>query len=391
MALFEIRPKDYTDLSETLSEKNIINTVEGKEYEVVTLEDTSLNEKTINPETVSRIFKTYDLSDNTGNMPKYNGDLQVRFADAWLKNIFGGVVDEGFPRTEALFIAGTYEFDTEEVLSDINSVACKFTINYDKVKTNNITRDRQKITGQTAFFSYQYPISEDQEYVQRGLIGEQNEFLPAENAEEIVTALFAKETYKVSAPYRREYCEVEKVTKTADGYKVKIKYCFRIWGGWTLDTTGSRHFNEGIVLSVNFINITTVATTVDVAEIPFFYQNELVNTERKYELETNELFQANSEDLEQDRLSYKTYQKIVEAYDTDRRIITFDLLNPIKQTINDSEKFEAGREESRYLDTDDEFDIYDEHNVFMGTFKVLQGNPIWDGSYHKRITAILVD
>lgn len=384
MALFEIHPKDYTDLSETLSEKNVINTIYGKEYVVTNLSETQLNEIIINPETPSQIFSTYngvrwlDAKNNT--------NIRANFKDAWLKNIFGMTIDEGFPRAEALFFVGTHEFDTEEVLADIDSVACKFTINYTKSNTNSITAANQKTIAKTAFWDYpfQFPVLEN-EY-DNNLTLEENKFLPAEDGVEVVSALFRSETYVASAPYNQEYCKVDKVIKTSTGYHIKIKYCFRIWGAWTTDNNSNNK-----ALSVNYINIKTVANTVDVEELPFEYQKNLTSTEREYELETNELFQTTLDDSDEEKLSYQTYEKIVNAYDTDRRIITFDLLNPLKAQINDGEKFEGGNEKVRYLDTDDEFNIYDEHNKFMGTFKVLQSNPIWDGAYHKRITAILVD
>lgn len=387
MANFVIRPKDYTDLSENYSEKNVINTVEGKEYEVTSINSVVLDTTTINPETASRLFTT-QLDTGYWIGQKYNRDLIAFFEEAKATGIFGALLDIGYPRTEALFFSGSYSFDTEEVISDINSVSCSFTINYTDTSGSILIDNEgsQKAQNITSFF-YTFPSSDSST-----MVGEENQYLPVENAKEIVSYPFGATSVMVYAPIEKEYCRVTKVQKTATGYKITIAYKFRIWGGWTFDSSGGAFAtNKSRVLSVNSIKIKTFANTVDTNEIDFLYQDDLVNTERKYELETNELFQAKSTDDEVDRLSYKTYQKVVDAYDTDRRIITFDLLNPVKVNINDNEKFETGEEESRYLDTDDEFDIYDEHNDLMGAFKVIQSNPIWDGSYHKRITAILVD
>lgn len=380
MALFKIYPKDYTDLNEKISEKNIINTVYGKEHIVTSIEGTQLNTTSINPETTSKIFDSVPYTNDTA---KYNKDLIV-YSNMATAGVFSLEADRDWARTETLYLTGSYEFITEEVIADESSISCSFNINYIRSSTDNLNDSLYNVRNKTSFFGFGggFPLLENDNDYNLST----NKFLESKQGTAIAQFLWAKAEAVAPMPSLKEYCEAKIINKTSAFTTIKVSYRFKIWAGWTTDNQ-----QENTVLCVNNITINTVANTVDTTDSPFSYQEELIDIERKYELETNELFQVGSEDLTQDRLSYKTYQKIVDAYDTDRRIITFDLLNPIKQTINDSEKFEAGREESRYLDTDDEFDIYDEHNVFMGTFKVLQGNPIWDGSYHKRITAILVD
>ena len=67
------------------------------------------------------------------------------------------------------------------------------------------------------------------------------------------------------------------------------------------------------------------------------------------------------------------------------------MLNPIKEFVDDKEVYTNGLAQERYLDVNDIFEIYDVNDNYMGKFRVIQSNPIWQGFYHKRITAILVE
>ena len=67
MANFIIEPSDYIDLEETLSDKNIINTIDGKEYVITKIEGTQLDSRTINPETTSKMFNSSPFTNIMGS------------------------------------------------------------------------------------------------------------------------------------------------------------------------------------------------------------------------------------------------------------------------------------------------------------------------------------
>lgn len=393
MASFKVTARDYVDLKETLSEKNIINTVGGKEYVVKSIEGTVLspivgeeeqNPKVINPNTVSRIFSSKPYNNNNA---RYNKDLLRRSADDYitLLNTPGGpILDEDYARTEALFFKGEYEFTTNVVINDLKSLACNFVINYTKSDTDSLYgygRNYWIIDNKTAFFGFggEFPMSAEQL--------ETTKFLDVKNGVAIAKTILNYSEIIAYSPKQTEYCNAEVIETTESYTKIRVKYNFRIWAAWS----GDNGWEGNTVLCVDKITINTTANTVDTDEKTFHYQGNMVNTERKYELETNELFQTTLDERDENKLSYKTYEKIANAFDVDRRIITFDLLNPVKVEIDDNIKYTEGRTQERYLDTDDEFSIYDGHDEYIGDFKVIQSNPVWDGSYHKIITAMLIE
>ena len=306
-------------------------------------------------------------------------------------SIFSLVTDRDWARTETLYFSGSYEFTTEEVIVDENSISCSFNINYTKSNAYSLNNNIYNVRTKTQFFGYsgQFPMLQNEG--DDNLIT--NEFLPAQQGNAIVKLLWGRAEAIAPMPPIREYCEAKIINKTVSSTTIRVSYRFKIWAGWTTDNQ-----KNNTVLSVNNITINTVAHTVDTNEVPFSYQTDLVDVEKKYELETNELFQIQSSEPIEDRLSYQTYEKIVSAYDTDRRVITFTLLNPIKVEINDATKYEIGETKERYIDVDDEFSIKDEHSEWIlnnsggiAVFKVIQCNPTWNGFYQKRITAIMLN
>lgn len=414
---YVVYPSDYVNLKETLSEKNIINSVDGKEYEINNAQETTINQFSISPNVLDDLFleKPY-----TGTTTKNAPNLSVNFGKYEAKSLIGIHWGYAYGRTETIFLVGSYEFTTEEVITDVESISCRFTLNYTKSDADAIIEENYNDFYRTSFFDLgsQFPLKNSQEL-------STNDFLEANQGVASYKTLFKTLKTYLGMPTRTEYCKPIIVNRTQSSTTIKIKYCFRVWAGRSISQT------ESEVLCVNSIDIETFANTVDKIESPFFYQDNENKTSRNYDLETNELFQIKKFNLasvdsdtegtyyiktkegysqvllpdeydetlvyysydympEQERLSYKTYEKIIDAYDTDRRIITFELLNPIKMVINDSDKYTRGDNMARYLDADDEFSIYNEHNEYIGDFKVIQCNPIWDGAYHKIITAMIL-
>ena len=374
-----IRPSDYNELTETLSEKNIINTVEGNEFIVTSLEATELNTKFIDPNTISQVFSSAPYTENTA---LFNASMQTSF-NYGEAGLFGAPIDKDWARTETIYYSGEYKFQTDKVITDTSSLSCRFSINYIKSDGDPLRDDNFNKPNRTVFFragSY-FPI----------LLNEGDDslvtdkFLDAKQGTAKAQFLWGTADIIAPMPSTPEYCKVTDVVKIDTGYEITVAYKFKIWAGWTTDNQA-----ENTVLCVNNITITTVANTVDIKEIPFLWQDGIIDIERKYELETNELFQTSGTESKHDKLSYQTYQEIAKAFKEDRRIISFNLLNLPKIVVNEGLVFENGKVQERYIDSEDEFSIYDEHNEYMGDFKVVQCNPIWDGSFNKRITAIFV-
>lgn len=382
MEHIKIYAYDYANLNEVYSDKNVIKNIYGKEYVVANITDTELNSTTINPETLNKMFINADYRNNNA---RYNTNIITYFSRAEA-GIFGLETDVDWARTETLFYSGEFEFTTNEVIDFNIPLSCKFKINYTKSgadalgggisgKEPNYYKTRYK----TTFFGYggSFPMKSSTLTIDR--------FLPCKESSAKASLLWAKATAKAIMPNIEEYCYPTIINKTSSSTTIKVKYRFKIWGAWATDNQ-----ENNTVLCVNNITIGTYANTVETDEYEFDYISNNVLNGKTYNLETNELFQTELTDVESSRQSYITSQDIFSSYKNDRRIVSFDLYNLEKYNINDAEKFENGINEDRYLDVDDFIELFDEHNKSIGNFRILKCNPIWDGSYYKKVVAILV-
>lgn len=436
-----IRPNNYTNLNETLSEKNIINWITGSEYVVTEIKDDVIDTRTIIPfseqtsyypqENPYVQYALFNKSPFTNNNTKYNENIKVG-ASRSVAGLFDAY--KSYARTEILYDSGEYEFTVQDVVfSDENSVSCKFEINYIKFKEfefeeNEFNMGTITIPYRTVFHTaHQFPyngvtvnnetegvyyyfdnttsdfqeVNLPEDYIQDSNIGsryylketESDGFLETNFGEATANAyLFPDRTIEAIIDTEDEYCRAKIIAKDANSFKVKVQYKFKVWNAWSEQTSESTTYPETRnEIYVRDIKIITTINTVDTTTQEFeYFKNENFG-KKKYELETNELFQIELGEQDENKLSYKTYEEITKYYDTDRRVITFDLINPVKTTFDDSINYTSGSVSERYLDTNDEFSIYNEHNQYIGDFRVIQSNPVWDGSYHKIITAIMLD
>lgn len=430
MAAIKIYAKDYANLVENFSEKNIINKVTGKEYLMTTAENTiELNTTIINPNTRSIIFKAMPYNNgnatetgNTEDQSYRRGILEVPVGN------IGIITLKAYVRAEGQYIEGSYEFDTDESTINRNTkLSCNLNIRYTESDGDEITANTYNRAYKTAFFSeHTFPfkieadgtinsgkdgyfrVSNDDDTI---VHSETTNFLKDGYSEEII---YVNEKYNdrllLDVPGKNQYCraKIKQVigeniidengnTTKAEKTTILVEYGFLIWEGYHYTDTSVAFPKSGKVrkvLCVDDITITTVADTFTATPVDFEFKTNYKGRERKYELETNELFQFYESNSAGSRLnlSYKIANTILENYNTDRRIVTFDLLNTTKYEIDDTDKYDiyGATNESRYLDVDDEFDLYGEHGEFNGIFKVLKANGIWDGVYYKKITAILI-
>lgn len=398
----QIRPSDYVDLLENISEKNIINTVNGKEYSTNLLEEILIGEFVIEPNTLTKVFD--------GTDPKYNSEIKSNFDYAIRRDALNILNDYAFARTESLSYSGYYEFNTTEVLNTNAPISCKFTINYTKSKVSELKRDNYNTKNKTAFFNNEIhfpylgndPENENIENYENLTLNE-NTYLPINNGVAIaypvgiavlpnlIMAIAGMHKVEVNTPSLEESCVAKIIKQTSESFTIGVWYTFRIWSAYSDEKIHLWADIGGEAYAVNSINVKVFANTIEVNESNFEYPIQPEPIRKGYELETNELMQIILGQQDETKLSYKTYKQITDAYSSDRRIITFDLINPINMLFDNSVVYDKGIIEQRYLDTNDEFSIYNEHNEYIGDFKVIQSNPAWDGSYHKIITAIMLD
>ena len=421
-----ITAKDYVDLTENLSEKNIINTISGREYVVTAIKDTVLHSKKYEPNTLDRIF------DTNGN-PKYVNELNFDGQTRTFK-LFGLFeVEKVYARSEAVYYYGGYEFEVDDkVIEDMNSLSCSVQINYTKGKVKPLNDTNWNLEKRTAFFNnvsdFVPVVNEETGEVQ---VFTTTEFIPSgDGYDNVVWFGIDRGGAKADAPAIFEYFRPKVIAKTSSKTRIEVDFVLKIWTAWNEENEGSE-----TAYCVQDFTINTTANTVSTEQVEFGYTSKGTNVERGYTLETNELFQTTlmsyqvanvdsttegtyyilneqgeyeevelpasfvqgttyysyRETPKEEKLSYYTFNNIVNKYNKDRRIISFDLLNPIKETFDDSKVYTNGVVQERYLDVNDIFEIYDVNENYMGKFRVIQSNPIWQGFYHKRITAILVE
>lgn len=421
-----ITAKDYVDLTENLSEKNIINTISGREYVVTAIKDTVLHSKKYEPNTLDRIF------DANGN-PKYVNQLTFDGQTRTFK-LFGLFeVEKVYARSEAVYYYGGYEFEVDDkVIEDMNSLSCSVQINYTKSKVKPLNDTNWNLEKRTAFFNnvsdFIPVVNEETGEVQ---VFTTTEFIPSgDGYDNVVWFGIDRGGAKADAPAIFEYFRPRVIAKTNSKTRIEVDFVLKIWTAWNEENEGSE-----TAYCVQDFTINTTANTVSTEQVEFGYTSKGASVERGYTLETNELFQTTlmsyqvanvdsttegtyyilneqgeyeevelpanfvqgttyysyRETPKEEKLSYYTFNNIVNKYNKDRRIISFDLLNPIKETFDDSKVYTNGAVQERYLDVNDIFEIEDVNGNYMGKFRVIQSNPIWQGFYHKRITAILVE
>lgn len=377
-----ITAKDYVDLTENLSEKNIINTISGREYVVTAIKDTVLHSKKYEPNTLDRIF-------DANGKPKFVDTLRFDGQTRTFK-LFGLFeVEKVYARSEIVYFYGGYEFEVDDkVIEDMNSLSCSVQINYTKSKVKPLNDTNWNLENRTGFFGNRddfVPITNQE--TGETQIFTTTEFIPSGDAYDNVVWLGVdKGGAKADAPAIFEYFRPRVIAKTNSKTRIEVDFVLKIWTAWNEENEGSE-----TAFCVQDFTINTTANTVATEQVDFDYTNKGASVEKGYTLETNELFQTTLETPKEERLSYYTFNNIVNKYKKDRRIITFDLLNPIKEFVNDKEVYTNGLAQERYLDVNDIFEIEDVNGNYMGKFRVIQSNPIWQGFYHKRITAILVE
>lgn len=387
--VFEVRREHYKDLSETLSEKNVINKVSGKEY-LVRVDSSSVIQSV---EIETGIFNDlFNIDANEILTPKYNANLKKTSKKQDIIYFFQAL--SIYLRTETFYSKGVYEFKVPENTDISKGISLSFELQYYYIKSTNqiINKDNYNNDGVSAYLSNKKLPTPEHSSKNKYLWNLSSKFIWQK------TPYGPHEYIATIKPYSEQEYIRSKIVKKVDGTYIQIEYNVRTW--YTYNETfipfiGSWEYENG-GYAVNKIKVDVLSTAITTESLDFEHNTSNIQTERKYTLETNELLQYDETKQLEEQQSFLNAQKIFESYDIDRRIISFDMIDPVRAIVDDSEIYTNSEEDmasvqiERFLDTDDQFKIFDINNKSMGEFIVLKSEPIWDGSYHKLITAILV-
>lgn len=392
MANFIIRPKDYNNLEGVSTERNIITNISGEEYSVQTNENTLIDERTITIDTTSQLFS---------NTPYNNNNAIINNNLVCIGDYVSSSDAKSFARTESLYTEGSFEFYVDRVITDCS---CEFSINYTKYlynvghfsSNNRLNEDNYKSQNITILFRDEpFSTTTNDGNPNISSITSENEFLSLKKPiAEILTFLGVK---KIEVPFgsytsKDQYVQALISYKSETQTKIKVRYRLRNWTASYEDKILVLNQPNINALMIDSINVKTYATTLETKSNKFNYKIDSESEDYAYNLESNELMQYVENQSEDTRLSKITAQKIFDNFSEDRQIITFDLLNPIKQTIDDNLQYNNASENYRFIESNDTFEIFriDETNKesSMGIFRVIKCNAVWNGFYHKQITAI---
>ena len=114
---------------------------------------------------------------------------------------------------------------------------------------------------------------------------------------------------------------------------------------------------------------------------------------KNYPIESNEFLQTDENLGEKQRQSYTISQQIFNAFDQDRTIVSFLLLN--------CERYEIDNE-YRYLKAEDLIYIKDENDEYLNNedasgnqtpavFEIIKTRPVWDGTFSMEVVCRKID
>lgn len=372
---------DYANFTQKYSDKNIINNIYGKEYVILKTD-------------------SHELTTLSGDNPK---EVEVNVSDisrrlsgsAYRKSIAGPL----YNRTEEGYIRGRFIIKTDEVVADPNSVSVSVNVEYDRYEKND------DIINSSNFDS--------EKLIYTSIINSQNkkntEPLLRDGGVERAVAVFYRTLFGFE--YDKERLEendyegkvTKKILKNADGtLDIVVDYKILVWSAansQTLEIVFAIPVGSNILAFLaKKITFTVKSNTVETTELEFQYNIDdfIENSEaarataKTYQMETNEFLQTEETSDPTDRMSYKIASQVFDAFDKNRPIITFDLLNCEKYKIGDRE---------RYLESGDQIMVLDEFGQYIGeeldengelipgVFEIIKVENKWNGSYHKIVTA----
>ena len=386
--LATITAGDYANLQQTYSEKNIINQTNGSEYIISTATRSNLTD--IHGASMSKPAKTVTISTRCDG--KDFGKFKYDY-------FFGST--EFYLRNEAIVTEGTLSIETDQIITNPNTISASWDIKYDHYYDDNYL-----LTSNDA--SSAYPIYKDIEIA----ANKQNtngylsatRILPENAAYYEDTSLIGGGKNYVGGMGLAgwEGVNVPRVTKLANNnYKIDIDYRFATWWGYNvvkMRLAGGIYERTATLYVARQIDFTVSANVVEANEIEFGYKSALPLVGgakgKNYEIASNEFLQTDENTNPSQRQSAIVSSEIFSKFDNDRMIVSFTLLNCEKYEVNN---------EKRYLQAEDLIYIKDENGQYLGEdtdangeiepsiFEIVKTRPIWNGSFEMEVTCRQID
>lgn len=378
---------DYKDLKQENSEKNIINQTFGDEYIIDLAQTTNITD-------INDASTEFDITPLGGG--NYVNGYEYQSGRA--QGIFVG--QSLYSRNEYYRHSGSFTIETDEIITDTNSIAVKLTLEYDKYRDEN---DNHLSDSNYSSYLSAYKSIYSSTYKTNTSKLNATTNLPYETGGmRIITfSLFGiGETQMLSENYPTNYISYRVKKLTNDHYQITVYYNIVTWWGksWAEgDKWGqSKSCDLWVATKLKFA---LTANTVSAREVEFEYardesQNYSNAVGKNYNIDSNEFIQTDENTSPAQRTSYALSNEIFNAFDTDRAIVSFTLLNCEKYLIDGEYRYLRSEDLIYIQDENDEL-ISDEINangeLVPSVFEIIKARPIWDGTFSMEIVCRKVD
>lgn len=378
---------DYKDLKQENSEKNIINQTFGDEYIIDLAQTTNITD-------INSASTEFDITPLGGG--NYVNGYEYQSGRA--QGIFVG--QSLYSRNEYYRHSGSFTIETDEIITDTNSIAVKLTLEYDKYRDEN---DNHLSDSNYSSYLSAYKSIYSSTYKTNTSKLNATTNLPYETGGmRIITfSLFGiGETQMLSENYPTNYISYRVKKLANDHYQITVYYNVVTWWGksWAEgDKWGqSKSCDLWVATKLKFA---LTANTVSAREVEFEYardesQNYSNAVGKNYNIDSNEFIQTDENTSPTQRTSYALSNEIFNAFDTDRAIVSFTLLNCEKYLIDGEYRYLRSEDLIYIQDENDEL-ISDEINangeLVPSVFEIIKARPIWDGTFSMEIVCRKVD
>lgn len=378
-----LNASDYSNFSQKYSDKNIINNIYGKEY-IITRAG------------------LHELSTISGEQPKIiyvnKDNISFRRTYSWGH---GNLWKDIYNRVEEGYISGRFEIKTDEIITDFKWLTVDFKVEYDRYETSdNIINGDNYDSGKLIYT----PIAIADNKKNETPLSSREKITRAEST---FTRYFlglevgsGKDVYSAKQ-YDGKISK--KIVKNPDGtITIIVDYKILVWSAANATgielVLGIPYTWNVLAFLANKITLSVRANTIETKEIEFQYNIDdfIENSEasrtvaKTYEMETNEFLQTEETSDPTDRMSYKIAHQVFDAFDKNRPIITFDLLNCEKYKIGDKERYLESGDQIMVLDQFGQYigeELNENGELIPGVFEIIKVENKWNGSYHKVVTA----
>lgn len=387
--LTTITPFDYKDLKQTYSEKNIINQTSGNEYVIDLASTRTITD--INDVPAETNINPLNGGNYVTGWSSCEGCVRGIFAKQWIQ------ARDEYYRTHI-----SCSIETDEIITDINNISVGLTIYYDKYYSNG---DYVNGSNMSSYNSVYKQIMTDGNKQNRDGYLTASEKLPYEHAmldtRHIAWTDWWNDGRSIEGSFPSNNLSVKCQKLANDHFKITVSGYVTTWWGYNYSKADkwAQRENNATLLVARKLAYTINANIVEAREIEFNYarddnQNFGNAKGKNYEIESNEFMQTDENQGESQRQSFRTSTQIFNAFDQDRTILSFTLLNCEKYLIDG---------ESRYIKAEDCIYVQDENGELISdelnangqlvpnVFEVIKVSPVWEGTLTMEIVCKKVD